>query len=111
MEKAKLRRLELGEIPFYRLTSELPSEIKLWYNTGLFSPHLSKWFSVIVEDYKEYYADYGKLWNKEMLSHEALAEDIYLIRYEGGAEVIVNYTDKDYQYSGRTVPGQGSLII
>lgn len=111
MEKAKLRRLELGEIPFYRLTSELPSEIKLWYNTGLFSPHLSKWFSVIVEDYKAYFETYGKLWNKEMLSHEALAEDIYRIRYDGGAEVIVNYTDKDYPYNGKSVPGQGSLII
>lgn len=111
LEQAKLKRLERGEVPFYRLTSELPAEIKLWYNTGLYSPYVSKWFSVMVEDYQEYAATYGQLWDKLMLSHEVLAEDVVRIRYEGGSEVLVNYTQQDYLYEGQVVPGQGSLVI
>lgn len=111
IDKAKLQRLELGEVPYYRLTSELPSEIKLWFNTGLYSPRVSKWYPTILEDYREYSAEYGSLWNKRILSHEELATDVFRVCYEGGTEVLVNYSQQDYPYREKIVPQKGSIIL
>ena len=111
IETAKLKRFEYGEIPFYRLTRELPSEIKLWYNTGLYSPHISKWFSEIVDDYKSYITVYGTLWNKEIISHDEIAENVYCVCYDNGLEVIVNFSETDYKYKEKTIPKQSSLVV
>ncbi len=55
---------------------------------------------------KKMYDDYMKLRHLQyefMESHEELAQDVFLVKYSDGSEMIFNYRTTPFEYRGRTV--------
>ena len=43
--------------------------------------------------------------------HEYLAEDVVLVKYSGGAEIVLNYTGSNYTHKGSTVAAGDYAVI
>ena len=55
---------------------------------------------------KKMYDDYMKLRHLQyefMESHEEIAQDVFLVKYTDGSEMLFNYRTTPFEYRGRTV--------
>ncbi len=77
------------------------------YETFYYSMSQKKNF----EKMKKLYEETGEYLNavsgQQMVSHQELMTDVYCTKYENGAGVIVNYTNKPVSVNGYTVEGRG----
>ena len=46
-----------------------------------------------------------------MDSHEEIAKDVFVTRWANGDEIVSNYTDKDFEYKGKTVKPMKYVFI
>lgn len=94
-EYQTLKNIEYGYLPFYYLTENEPFEIRKEKGYDYFYATVAKnWESTIIETYKQYEKDFGDIWNKKIINHKKLNENVSLTTYENGVKVYVNYSDK-----------------
>lgn len=92
--KQKLKAIEYGVMPSFRLTW---SESRKMVHTGhneLFSSEFDKWKSDVVRVYNEFNTRLIGLHSQIMLHHEQINDYVVRIRYEKGATVYVNYSER-----------------
>ena len=63
----------------------------------------------VAESYREY-VPMRYLQYEFIDRHEKLADNVVLVGYSDGSEVVVNYSDKPFEYSGKTVPARDYLL-
>lgn len=101
----RLKHIEYGAIPAYELTWGATSDLKYsnarWH---ILSSRFDNWKEPIVKEYNQYREQIGSSMGLLMEGHEKLAPGIYRTTYEGGLQVIVNYTDRPYQLGSAQVP-------
>ena len=61
------------------------------------------WIDAISEQYLSCKDFWSRTTGVKMISHEAIADDVYLTRYENGSFSVVNYGDKAYVGKNYTV--------
>ncbi len=107
---AFLRAVEYGAGLNYCLNYHSPNELKNTeyniYNRGTYSD----WSDTIVSDAKSAYDVFSKLEGKEIVGHSRISDGVYKTEYEGGAYVLVNYSDTDYTYKNLTVSAESFAL-
>lgn len=106
----KLKWIEYGALPYFEITRENPSELRDTRYTQLFSSENSEWKEKICDIYKEF----EKMLDATagfITKHEYLAEDVVLVKYSGGAEIVLNYTGSNYTHKGSTVAAGDYAVI
>lgn len=110
IDKAFLKAIEYGASPMYKWIGQDPSKLKDTYLDYIYSAGFEKWIDTAAEQYSRFEKLYNKVYNSTILSHNKLAEGVYSIIYDGGTEVIVNYNDNEYYYSGIKVGAKDFAI-
>lgn len=64
----------------------------------LYSTQYTLWIDTAADMYTAYQPLLEKIYDKQIVNHGELAPDVMLTVYEGGLQVIVNYTDADYNF-------------
>ncbi len=110
-DKQFLKAVEYGYIPNYFLTEESPLELAGQGMDDFYSTQCSVWEQQILSTYETYKNDFAKLWNKTIVSHEKLSENVYSTEYECGTKVIVNYNNEAATVLGITVEALDYTVV
>ena len=109
--KQKLNWVEYGYMPYFMLTYEKPQLLKYTKYNRLFNSDYREWAAQCAELYKEFNSRLGGIWDKVMLKHQKLGEDLFKVTYEGGTSVYVNYGGSPAEIEGHTVKGMDYLVV
>ena len=98
----RLRLVEYGSIPYYKITKEPTENLKLSDYNKLFSSEYGQWKDDIVSFYTECSEKLSDVWDQPMIYHENNGSSA-IVRYENGKTLYINYTDSAMQIEGVTV--------
>ena len=98
-----LRAVELGAAPHFLWSEEPSSKLKFTPYDTMFSIQYASWYDRAVEMYREVNEALSGLRTVKMSAHIRHAEGVVETKYENGASVIVNYTDKAVTVGGTRV--------
>lgn len=110
-ESQKLKWVEYGYMPYFELTYQKPNVLKNTAYNRLFSSYYEDWLDTAVELYKEFNERLGDVWSKKMVEHQKLKEDVYVVTYEDGSKVYVNYRTTSVQVGDNTVGPMDYLVV
>ena len=105
-----LRWIEYGCLPYFELTAEESNLLKFTAYNELFSSQYSQWKEYILQVYQQFDRLTG-VYLTPLYSHEKLAEDVYKLTYENGAQVIINYRDMPYDDHGLHVAPKDFAVL
>lgn len=102
-QKDILKMFEYGaNIHYYGIYNE-SSTIKNSKLNYILSPCYKDWISEASEIYRKTSIAYDSIYNRRMIDHYKLEEDVYVTVYEGGTSIIVNYKDEEFRYNRNVV--------
>lgn len=101
--REQLRMIEYGGIPNALLTSTTVEDLSEARFNIVFSARYNDWRRSFLKEYRLYQNKLETLQNMAIIGHEKIAPGIYLTRYDGNIDVIVNYSARDFVYNGVTV--------
>lgn len=70
---------------------------------SLYGSTYSLWGDAAARQYQRLYGFLGRVYDKTIVAHEKLADEVYMTTFENGIRVVVNYSDAAYQVEGQTV--------
>jgi hypothetical protein len=110
-DKEKLNWVEYGCMPYFMLTYEKPQLMKNTSYNQLFNSEYQEWITRCADIYKEFNSRLGGVWDKSIIKHQKLGEDVYKVTYEGGTNVYINYGSSTADAEGHKVKGLDYLVV
>lgn len=110
-QRQKLKWVEYGSMPYFKLTHEQSGLLK---NTGynlLFSSYYLDWLDTAVQIYSEFDKRLGDLWGQPITKHEKLQADIFKVTYQNGTAVYINYKEQPVTIEGNTIKALDYLVV
>lgn len=105
-----LRMIEYGAIPNAYLTQGSVEDLADARYNLLFSGRFIDWRHSVLSENAEYQKRLEVLQHLRIENHMRLSPGVYITRYVGGIEVVVNYTGKPFTYKGREVKPENYRI-
>lgn len=109
--RQKLKWVEYGCMPYFKLTYETSDVLKNTNYNHLFTSYYLDWIDTIVEVYNEFNDRLKSTWLQTILKHEKVADDVYIVTYEDGSKIYVNYREKPFKIDGNTINALDYLVI
>jgi hypothetical protein len=103
-EKDLLRLMDYNMYPAYLLTEKYSSEFTGTNIIDVYSSRRQDWEPIILETYGKLQSVLSRVRGREIVSRETVAEDVVVVGYSGGGAVVVNYSEREYNYKGAAVP-------
>jgi hypothetical protein len=106
----RLMLTEFGGRPFFYFYSNYRDDNGAWMGKEDLTCADDAALAASVAKIKEGYDEYNRLaflQTEFMDHHEAVAENVYRIRYSSGVEIIANYRLESFDYNGKSIPPQG----
>ena len=107
----KLKWVEYGCLPYFKLTHENSNLLKYTDYNELFSSQYEDWVDVAADIYKEFNERLGDVWSQTMTEHKKLNDNLYRITYENGARVYVNYGEETAEADGYEIDSLNYLVV
>ncbi|MBQ2945912.1 MAG: hypothetical protein IJD95_05045 [Clostridia bacterium] len=98
----RLKLVEYGCIPYYKITKEPTENLKLSNYTDLFSSEYAQWKDDIIAFYALCNEKLADVWDQPMVYHENNGTTA-IVRYANGKTLVINYTDAALEIEGVTV--------
>lgn len=95
--------METGASPFYAGMYASPETLIETDFSHLYSMHYKDWTKAAAQDYQEFAAVYGKLFDEEITAHERLAPSVYRTTFSNGTSIYINYSDARVSVDGMTI--------
>ncbi len=92
----KLRAIEYGSMPYYKLTYKSSSRLKGTLYNALFSSEVNQWYDDIQVTNNMYKEIFHGICNCTIEKHEKVADKVYQTKYSDGTAVYVNYRSTDF---------------
>jgi len=70
-----------------------------------------KWIEDANALYQQFTADFGHLYNQDIVNHTILSPGVTVTEYEDGTRVVVNASDFSIDYNGRYVSANRYIVI
>ncbi len=105
-EAAYLAAVETGTELAYIGIHEQASELFDTAYNNLYGSTYTLWMETAAKQYKEYMPLLEKVYNKTIVDHQKIADNVYLTEYEGGTQVIVNYNAEAVTVQGAEIPAK-----
>ena len=105
-----LKMIEYGTYPSFIVSGSESYELEDTPLEDLFSINFHDWKPIIKSVYDKVDSALSSVEGKAIVEHEALAQGVAKVTYEGGTAIYVNYNDKDYVAGGIIVPALGYLV-
>ncbi|WP_054023968.1 DUF5696 domain-containing protein [Bacillus sp. FJAT-28004] len=106
-----LRMIETGSYPSYYLTHDTSYKLKHTNSNDVYTSSYADWRESMSETYRILNEALQPTMGATMQNHERLSDGIVKVTYNNGIEVLVNYTSRDYQWEGVSVPAKGFQVI
>lgn len=105
-----LTMLEYGASPHFLFTWEETSEMKYSALNVDYSTTFSVWSQTAADVYAEVNTVLSQVSGEQMVSHEILENGVRKVTYSNGITIYVNYSAKELQADGLTVPALGYTV-
>ncbi len=105
-EAAYLAAVETGTELAYIGIHEQASELFDTEYNNLYGSTYTLWIEKAVAQYKEYMPLLEKIYDKVIVDHREIADDVYMTEYEDGTQVIVNYNDEAVTVQDQEIPAK-----
>jgi len=111
-KKDLLKSIEYGANIHYIGIYEESSKIKNSKINNILSACYKDWIDEATDMYRKISIAYDIIYNKRMIDHYKLDENVYVTKYEGGISTIVNYNDFNYVVDDKiTVNAMDFMIV
>lgn len=107
----KLRMVEWGVYPSFDVTHEDTSKLLYADNWWIVSSRYADWRSEILDTYRFVNGALSAVTGQELVTHQVVEPGVVRTVYSNGVEIIVNYTDRDYNFGAVTVRGKDYKVI
>lgn len=108
--REKLKWIEYGYIPYYKLAGQRSSVLKYTEYNNLFSCYYKEWIENIGDIYGEFNLRHVETLNSFMIGHKKIENGVYGTEYSNGYRVLVNYNDHPV-HIGRTLINPTDYVI
>jgi hypothetical protein len=110
-QRQKLKCIEYGCIPYFKLTYQEPVNLRKTEYNHLFTSYYLHWIDVAVDMYKEFEERLGNLWNEIIVKHEKISDNLYKVTYKDNSIIYVNYNEETVFIDNRSIEGMNYLIV
>lgn len=107
----KLKMLETGSYIKFTWTARNEDELKETLCDYLYSSNYRLWLNDLKEAYTELYPILNQIKGKKFISHEMLKSGVVRVKYEGGTEILINYTTSDQRINNIVVKARNFKVI
>ncbi len=105
-----LRTIETGAYPSYLIVSDNQHELKDTLYSHYFSIGLETWYDIIISDYNKIKPVIDAVYNKLIIRHSRINENLYKTEYEESFVVMVNYSMDDMIFNNINIPARGYVL-
>lgn len=107
-----LKTIEYGANIHYIGIYEESSILKNSKINGILSACYKDWIDESCEMYRKISIAYDSIYNRRMIDHYKLDDNVYVTKYEGGVSTIVNYNDYNYKIDDKlTINAMDFMIV
>lgn len=106
-----LRMIEFGAYPSFLLTKEPSHLLANTPSRNIFTSEFDLWESTVVDYYQLISETLGHVRGERIVEREVLAPGVIQVTYENQVQIIVNYTQADFNLSGIIVEAEGFVVI
>ncbi|MEJ6950134.1 DUF5696 domain-containing protein [Natronospora cellulosivora (SeqCode)] len=106
-----LKLLEIGALPYYKLSHQESNILKQSDYENLYSIHYLDYIDEAVAYYHEVNEVLREVQGMRIFSHERLMDRVYKTSYENGISILVNYNQEDVDYNGIIIPAVSYEVI
>lgn len=111
VDSAFLKCVETGALPKYSLYYGSKSLLRDSDSTEWFNGNFDDWNTAVAEQINEYKDFSDKIGDREIISHEQLAEGVFKTVFASGKSVVVNYTEKEFEYGETKISSIDYVIM
>ena len=115
LTEAFLRCIEYNVYPSFEVISatseDLPPQYFAPSGKGSGQMLFSDWSEQIVEFYTDLDDILSNVKNEQIINHNVIAPSVVEVEYSNGKKIIVNYSNKDFEYEGIQVEKRGCTVI
>ena len=112
--KTQLKQIEFGGRPAFYYHSAFRTGARNWMGDIDLRCQSKEEFDNSIEALKRAWDEFSALKHLQlefMDSHEEIAKDVFVTRWANGDEIVSNYTDKDFEYKGKTVKPMKYVLL
>jgi len=109
--KNLLKTVESGAGLYFSFMEEETAELQETKFRQFYANEYKKWAGDADVLYKKFNADFGHLYNQQIVNHTILAPDVTVTEYEDGTRVVVNASDNDYRFNGNNISADTYTVI
>ena len=108
--KNLLKIIENGAGLYFSFMTEESSILQETKFRQFYANVYKKWIGDADALYRQFTADFGRLYNQAIVNHLILSADVTLTEYEDGTRVIVNASDFTFDYNGINVSANSYIM-
>ncbi|MDR2596264.1 MAG: DUF5696 domain-containing protein [Treponema sp.] len=109
--KNLLKIIESGAGLYFSFMTEETAVLQETKFRQFYANEYGKWVNDADVLYKQFTADFGRLYSQFITEHEILAPGITLTGYEDGTRVIINAGDYGFNYNNRYINADSYIVI
>ena len=110
-ETTLLKSVETGAGLYFQWMYEDNSVLKNTDYDYLYSVNYESWLTQAIQDYTRVNEIFEKLQGQTIKSHEKLQENVYLVTYESGTQIAVNYNEYSVMINQTVVNAKDFAVI
>jgi len=105
-----LRMIDYNVFPSFVLTEKPAYLLAETNSAGFYSTSYDLYRDVIISVYSEMNAVYGQIAGQVWIGRDVMQSGVIINRYDGGAIVIINYTESPFTYEGQTIAPLSAVV-
>jgi hypothetical protein len=109
--KNLLKTIESGAGLYFSFMTEETAELQETKFRQFYANEYGKWAGDADALYKKFKADFGHLYNQQIVNHIILAPDVTVTEYEDGTRVVVNASDNAYNFNGNNLSADSYIVL
>lgn len=106
-----LKNIETGAGLYYQWCYADNSLVKETDYSYLYSIHYNYWMKEAIEQYQKMNEVFKNLQGQSIIGHEKLADGVYLVTYEKGTQIGVNYNETVYKQNGIQIDSKDFCVV
>lgn len=106
-----LNCLEYGAYPMFSLVGQNVDELIGSRLDSLYSADASNWMAFVIAQYNQINEALKGVQGSTIVGHEIRNDNIRIVTYSNGTQILINYGESDATVDGTKLPGRGYAVV
>jgi hypothetical protein len=106
-----LKTIESGAGLYFSFMAEETAKLQETKFRQFYANEYHKWAGDADGLYRQFSADFGRLYGQAITDHAILSAGVTMTAYEDGTRVIVNFNANDWNYNGKVVKASNYIVL